>query len=126
MPFIRIASLPFEQPVDIASVVRAVNRDLAAATQIELTHLHTTWEFIPAGHYAKGDASPDTQPELNHPLIVELITPDFTDATTLTTMLETIAGSIAAHASFPRENIFIHHRGARSGHVFDDGRVVSW
>ena len=36
MPFIRIASLPFEQPVDIAAVVRAVNRDLAAATRIDL------------------------------------------------------------------------------------------
>jgi len=126
MPFIRIASLPFEQPVDIAAVVRAVNRDLAAATRIDLNHLHTTWQFIPAGCYAKGDASPDTQPELNHPLIVELLTPDFTEAATVSTLLETLAASIASHASFPRENIFIHHHSARSGDVFDDGRIVTW
>jgi len=126
MPFIRIESLPFEQPLDLPDVVRALNRDLSEATGIELTHLHTRWQILPGGGYAKGDSSPDYQPELRHPLIVELLTPDNFEQDTVTCMLETIADALSRHAAFPRQNIFIYHQSAPSGSVFDDGKVATW
>ena len=126
MPFIRIESLPFEQAFEVPDIVRAINRELAAVTAIDLDHLHTCWSFVPRGCYAKGDSSPEYQPELNHPLIVDLLAPDFIDDAIIKLMFETIADSISRHASFPRQNIFINHRIARSGRVFDDGSVVDW
>jgi len=126
MPFIRIESLPFEQPLDLPEVVRALNRDLSDASGIELNHLHSRWQILPAACYAKGDASPEHQPELKHPLIVELLTPDNLDMDLVARMLETIAYSISRHASFPKNNIFIYHRNVSPGAVFDDGRLASW
>jgi len=126
MPFIRIESLPFEQPVDLPSIVRAVNRDISETCAIELEHLHTLWTILPGGCYAKGDSSPDFQPELRHPLMVELLTPDNYEDATITTMLETIATSIARHANFPQQNIFIHHTTAAPGKVYDDGKLATW
>jgi len=126
MPFILIKSLPLKNPVDISAVLRGINRDFSKKTGIALMHLHSTWEFYPPGHYAKGDTTPEHQPEARHPIIVDLLTPDFNDAETIRLMLQTIAESIAACLPFPINNIFINHRQAHSGMVFDDGKVVEW
>ncbi|PLY04056.1 MAG: hypothetical protein C0624_06190 [Desulfuromonas sp.] len=126
MPFIRIESLPFAQPLDLAEVIRAINRELAEATGIPLNHLHTGWQYLPKGCYAKGDTTPQYQPELGHPLIVELLTPDNLETAVITKMFESVAETISRYASFPRQNIFIYHRVAHSGAVFDDGRVATW
>ena len=126
MPFIRIESLPFEQPIDLPSIVRGINRDVSESCALELEHLHTCWSTIPSGCYAKGDSSPDYQPELKHPVIVELLTPEDFQDEKITTILETIAASISRHACFPQQNIFIHHVTATSGRVYDDGKIATW
>jgi hypothetical protein len=126
MPFIHIKSLPLSSPGDITEVLRGITRDFAEKTGIGLMHLHATWEFYPPGHYAKGDTAPAQQPEARHPIIVDLLTPDFNDAETIRLMLKTIAESIATRLPFPIDNIFINHRRAHSGMVFDDGKIVEW
>lgn len=126
MPFINIKSLPFQQTRDIPRVIEAVARDFSENTGTELLHIHTTWEFFSPGYYAKGDKAPEYQPDSRHPLIVDLLTPDFNDIDSIAVMLETLAESISNHATFPKNNIFINHRQAQSAMVFDDGKIVQW
>ncbi len=126
MPFIHIKSLPFQQPRDVPGLIKGIAQDFAHKTSIELTHVHTTWEFFLPGHYAKGDNVPMCQPEVRHPLLVDLLTPDFNGAEIIAVMLEAIADSIWQRAAFPKDNIFINHRHAHSAMVFDDGKIVHW
>lgn len=62
-----------------------------------------------------GVLSPETQPEARHPIIVDLLTPDFNDAETVRLMLGKVAESIATRLPFPIDNIFINHRQAHAG-----------
>ncbi len=54
------------------------------------------------------------------------LAPDFSDTKTIEAMLASLATSLADHAGVPIDKIFINHRQAKSGMVFDDGRVVYW
>ena len=126
MPFIHIKSLPLGKSLDIPRIIEGISTDFSKKMGIELYHVHTTWEFFLPGHYAKGDIAPAHQPQERHPLIVDLLTPDFNDATIIGMMLKTIAGSISERVGFPTSNIFINHRQAHSSMVFDDANVVQW
>lgn len=125
MPFIHIKSLPFDPPLDIPPLIAAIGRDFAQGTGVPLNHVHTTWEYFLPGHFAKGEDTPATQRE-PHSVLVNLLTPDFNDATTVRAMLVTLADSIAKRSGHPRHKIFINHRAAHSSMVFDDGEVVEW
>lgn len=126
MPFIHIKSLPFEKPLDIPAVITAISRDFAEQNNIALKHVHVTWEYFEPGHFAKGDSAPDLQPEGPHSVLVDLLTPDFNSRDAIGAMLRTLAQSISGRAIIPRHKIFINHRQAFSGMVFDDGDVVAW
>ncbi|MFQ5589174.1 MAG: hypothetical protein ACE5F7_10075 [Nitrospiria bacterium] len=126
MPFIHIKSLPFKKSLDVSDILLGITRDFAEHTGVKANHIHTTWEFFSPGHYAKGRQAPEDQREAHHPVIVDLLTPDFNDMTVIALMLETIAESLSKRADFPKNNIFINHRQARSGMVFDDGEIVRW
>jgi hypothetical protein len=41
-------------------------------------------------------------------------------------ILRVVASSISTRANVPIKNIFINHRYARSGMVFDAGEIVKW
>lgn len=114
MPFIHIKSLPLRESLDVPHIIKGITQDFAEKTNIDLLHVHTTWEFYKPGYYAKGGKTANFQPDTNYPIIVDLLTPDFNDATSITLMLETIAQSIATRAEFPKNNIFINHRQAHS------------
>ena len=126
MPFIHINSLPLEKSIDFPRIIEGISIDFSKKVGIELYHVHTTWEFFLPGHYAKGDVAPGCQPQKRHPLIVDLLTPDFNDNTVIAVMLTTIADSISERVGFPKNNIFINHRQAHSSMVFDDGNIVQW
>jgi len=126
MPFIHIKSLPFNEPIDVSSVIKNIASDFSSKTGIEMSHIHTTWEFFQPGHYAKSNKVSRKQPTQNFPIMVDLLTPDFNNASQNVLMLETIAESISKHIQFPKNNIFINHRQAHSGNVFDDGGIVHW
>lgn len=126
MPFIHIKSLPFQKDIDTSEVIIRIGKDFARHNQIPLEHVHTTWEFFKPGHFAKGDLTPEFQPQEPHSLIVDLMTPDFNDSQTIRQMLLSLADSIARHARVPKSKIFINHRQAHSGMVYDDGKIVSW
>jgi hypothetical protein len=126
LPFIHIKSLPFESLIDIPSVIIEINKDFAETNNIPLEHVHTIWELFEPGHFAKGDIAPKYQPPTSHSVLVDLLTPDFNSMETVKTMLRTLAKSISIRAKIPIRKIFINHRQAFSGMVFDDGDIVEW
>ena len=126
MPFIHIKSLPFTKSVDVGAVLEGLSRDFAKETGIELKHVHATWQFLKPGHYAVAGKARGRQPKSSHPLLVDLLSPDFNDASASETMLACVASSLAKRTGIPRDNIFIDHRQARSGMVFDAGSVEHW
>ena len=126
MPFIHIKSLPIEQPLDVPAAIAGIASDFAAANDIPQAHVHVTWAYFQPGHFAKGDRTPDFQPEGPHSVLVDLLTPDFNSGDTIETMLQTLAASIATRTPTAINKIFINHRPAHSGMVFDDGEVVRW
>ncbi len=126
MPFIHIRSLPFEEGLDIPGILTGIARDFAGKTKIAARHVHVTWAYLEPGHYARGDQAPPRQPPSAHPLIVDLLVPDFNDDEIIALMLKTLADSISHRAPCAKNNIFINLRRARSGCVFDEGRIESW
>jgi hypothetical protein len=108
------------------TVVEGLTRDFAEGAGIDLEHVTATWEFLPPGHYAVGGKAQAHQIQTSHPILVDLLSPDFNDAALVEKMLHTVAVSISKRARIPVSNIFISHRYARSGMVFDAGEVVRW
>ena len=66
------------------------------------------------------------QPGNSHPVLVDLLSPDFNSPEQIENMLRVVAASIAKRAQVSLNNIFINHRRAHSGMVFDAGEVVRW
>ncbi len=126
MPVIQIKSLPFETAPDMDKVVQAISQDFAQACGIALEHISVLWEFIPAHHYAVAGKTCEYQPPDSHPLIIDLLIPDFNEAQRAELMLNSLAQSVSHHAKVPLDNMFINLRLARSAAVFDDGKVVRW
>lgn len=126
MPFIHVRSLPFEPAVDIADVVAKVSRDFADRTGVSLDHVTTTWILLAPGHYAAGGRTARLQPPDSHPVLVDLLTPDFHDAAAVERMLRVVVDSIADRVGVRQDNIFVCHRRASSGGVLDGGEVVRW
>lgn len=126
MPFIHIKSLPFDQSLDAPTVIEGLARDFASATGIALEHVTVTWDYLPSGHYAVAGKTAAYQPRDSHPFLVDLLTPDFNSPEIIEKMLTVVAQSIARHTNMPIHNIFIYHRQARSGSVFDAGEIVRW
>lgn len=126
MPFIHIKSLPFDPPLKVSAVIEGLTKDFAQGTGIGLEHVTATWEFLLPGHYAVAGKAAATQPSTSHPLLVDLLSPDFNSPAQVEKMLRVTASSLAKRARVPIENIFIHHRPARSGMVFDAGEIERW
>lgn len=126
MPFIHIRSLPFEEPLDVAAVIEGLTEDFANSTGIALKHVTATWEFLPACHYAAGGKAVMYQPQDSHPVLVDLLSPDFNSPKEVETMLAAVAASISKRAKLPMRNIFISHRQAHAGTIFDAGEIVQW
>ena len=126
MPFIHVRSLPLAGSFDAGDAVRAITRDFAVGARIEARHLTVTWELIEPEHYAHAGHTAAGQPAGSHPVLVELVAPDLHDDESVERMLVAAADAVARQAGVPRENVFVEHRAARSGHVFDGGEIVRW
>jgi len=126
MPFIFVKSLPFDGSFDASAVVEAVTMDFAEGTGTAPEHVTVIWELLPKGHYAVAGQAMEHQPQSSHPLLVEILAPDFNSADEIEKMLSTAASSISKRARVPIANIFINHRSAHAGMVFDAGEIVRW
>ena len=126
MPFIHVKSLPFEEPFSVSTVVEGITKDFARDTGIGLEHVTATWEFLPSGHYAVAGKAAQHQPQSSHPISVDLLAPDFNSPGDVERMLASAASSISRRAKIPISNVFINHRQAHSGAVFDAGEIGHW
>lgn len=126
MPFIHIKSLPFKTPFAIKDIIENITKDFSEETGIELEHITVTWEYFIENHYAVSGKTASHQPKTSHPILVDLLAPDFNPPANIERMLQTIAKSIFERANIPINNIFINYRKAHSGLVFDGGEVVQW
>lgn len=126
MPFIHIKSLPFKKPLKLHAVLEGVTKDFSKGTGIELEHVTATWEFFPPDQYAVAGSSARRQPSHSHPVLVDLLAPDFNSPTRVKKMLKIVAASISTRTNVPMANIFINARRAHAGMVFDKGQIVVW
>ena len=126
MPFIHVKSLPFNSHFDTSAALEGITRDFAKETGIGLEHVTATWEFLAPGHYAVAGRASSRQPRGSHPVLVELLAPDFNPGAKIEKMLAAVASSIAKRARIPVTNIFVNFRRARSRRVFDAGAIVRW
>src|SRR5688572_10068041 len=126
MPFIHIKSLPLDRRLDMAKVVADISKDFADAVAVKLKHVTATWEYFTPDHYASAGAPAKRQPRTTHPVLVDLLVPDFNAPSRVEKLLRTVARSVAKRAKVPEKNIFINLRQAHSGMVFDAGNVVHW
>mgnify|MGYP000197401164 CR=1 FL=1 len=126
MPFIHVKSLPFEQTIEMSTLVQGLTKDFAKDTGIGLEHVTATWELLAPGHYAVAGKTFAKQPATSHPVLVDLLSPDFNSPEEIENMLRVIAARISKRALIPLNNIFINHRQAHSARVFDAGEIVRW
>ena len=126
MPFIHVRSLPFDRLFDAATALEGITRDFAKETGMELEHVTATWEFLAPGHYAVAGKASSRQPRGSHPVLVDLLAPDFSSQAAIEKMLAAVAASISKRAQVPVTNIFVNFRQARPGMVFDAGEIVRW
>ena len=126
MPLIHVKSLPFDQPFDVSSVVEGLTTDFAKELGIALEHVTATWEFLLPGHYAVAGKAVPHQPKDTHPILVEVLAPDFHSAQDVEKMLTIVASSLPQRAGVHLSNIFVIYRPAYSGRILDAGEVVRW
>lgn len=126
MPFVHIKSLPFKPVFEVDKVVEAISKDFAKGTELELEYVSVSWAFFPVGGYAVEGIAKAYQPKESHPLLVDILSPDFNPQAQVERMCRVVAESIEKHTGIPHYNIFINHRQAHSGMVFDAGEMVWW
>lgn len=126
MPLIHVTSLPFPQPLDTSTVLAELTERFAAEAGIDPEHVTATWTYFQPGHYAVAGRTPPAQSPDSHPLLVDLLVPDFTTASRVEALLPIVANALADLTELSTENIFINCRKAVSGRVWDDGGIARW
>lgn len=126
MPVIFIKSLPFQQERNISSIIEGVSKDVSDKAGVDIKHFTVTWEYLKPGHYAVSGQSKEYQPMNLHPVLVDVLAPDFNSCGNKDTILNSIATSLSSRADIPKDNIFISYNQANSGMVYDSGEVVRW
>ncbi|MDT8405055.1 hypothetical protein [Sulfuriflexus sp.] len=111
---------------DASAVIEGLSKDFSNATGIGIEHITATWEVLPSGHYAVGGKTALQQPPTSHPVLVDLLAPDFNADESIEKMLRAVSSNISKRADVPINNIFINCRKAHSGMVFDAGEIVHW
>ncbi|PSW05135.1 hypothetical protein [Photobacterium lipolyticum] len=126
MPLIRVKSLPFDHDVDVSQVVCSLSQAMSDANDIEPHHIMITWEYLSPDHYSHGGKVTQSQPINTHPVLIDLVAPNFNTEDQIMAMLELIANTLAELVPIAKNNIFINYTPAYSDGVYDEGHVVEW
>jgi len=110
----------------MGKVVEHIARSFSDSNDIDLKYVTVTWNFLPSNHYAYGGHTVEFQTRDTHPLLVDLLIPDFHPDERSAELMKSLAEIIASTTAIPRTNIFITTQRARSGMVYDQGRIVQW
>jgi phenylpyruvate tautomerase PptA (4-oxalocrotonate tautomerase family) len=123
MPIVRIKALP-QADVDITAVVTAVAVELAEVLGEAPEGTWATWETIASGHYAEGQVAPTIQPSATHPPLVSVLAFEGRPAELIEHMLMCVADVLVRELRLEPGNVFVTYDEARSGRVYDGGRIV--
>jgi phenylpyruvate tautomerase PptA (4-oxalocrotonate tautomerase family) len=126
MPFAHVRSLPVPPPFDAAVAVRTISAELAHAAAVAERHVTVTWQTLAPGHYASGGETAAEQPRASHPVLIDVLAPDFYTEERIEAMLSAVAAAVSRAAGVAADNVFVDFRPARSGHVLDGGDAVRW
>lgn len=124
IPVLRIRALPQPEGVDVAAVLGRVSLALADLLGEPPAGTWATWETIEAGRYAEGDDAPVEQPRSTHPPIVSLLAFEGRAPELVEGMLVCVAETLARELELELGNVFVTYDEARSGRLYDGGRVV--
>jgi hypothetical protein len=84
----------------------------------------STWETIDSGRYAEGELAPAEQPRATHPPLVSLLAFEGRSPEHVERMLVCVAETLARELDLDPGNVFVIYEEARSGRLYDGGRVV--
>lgn len=126
MPIISITSLPFSPAIDTKQALTQLSVGFAQQFSIDIAHISASWGYFEPHHYVVAGKSIEHQAIDSHPIMVALVTPDFTNSEDIQNMMAFIASELSSFTGVNKTNIFIEYRSAKSGWVFDQGKVVSW
>lgn len=126
MPFINIKSLPQIGSSVQQSVMKQLSSRFAQEMDMHEKNITITWEVLKPDSYLNNGQFAAGQPQDSHPVMVDLLIPDFNSQSRIEKMMECIAELLAVALSIPVGNVFIHCRLAASGMVLDKGEIVKW
>ncbi len=112
--------------LDLGLAVRGLTSAVADATELDPKHISVLWHTLAADTYAYQGSLADTQPAQSHPVLVDLVAPDFHRPHQIHLMMKTLAREVAGLAGVSHDNVLVVHYPVSSGHVFDQGRLLNW
>jgi hypothetical protein len=98
----------------------------ARSTEIPIKHVSAAWQLLPCGHYAYAGQSAQYQPLNSHPVLVEIMLPDLYALDRVERIIYATVDAVYSVSGMPKTNIFVQVNRARSGAVFDEGRIIHW
>lgn len=107
MPFSHVRSLSPGGRFESGEAVRAVSHDFAAAAGTDEQHVTVTWQILEPGHYSHAGQTAAEQPEDSHPVLVELLAPEFHPPQHVEEMLEATADAVARASGVDAANVFV-------------------
>lgn len=126
MPFINIKSLPQPGNPDLKPVMQQLSGRFARDMDIHEKNVTVTWEILAPERYLNNGRFAPEQTQDSHPVIVELLVPDFNSQPRIEKMMECIVELLSVALSIPVGNVFVNCRTAMSGMVLDKGEIVKW
>jgi hypothetical protein len=126
MPFIHIRSLPQPGNPDLKSVMLQLSNRFSREMDVQEKSVAITWEVLSPECYLNVGRFVQEQPQDSHPVIVELLVPDFNSQPRIEKMMECIVELLAVALVIPVGNVFVNCRLALSGTVLDNGEIVKW
>lgn len=126
MPLIQIKSLPFESEKNIGKILKEISEEFSDHMQISEKQVIVTWNYINADQYSYQGKLAENTEKSTHPILVDLIAPDFNSVERIQEMMMCISKSIEKYSDIPESRIFILYRAAQSGFVLDEGNIVEW
>jgi hypothetical protein len=126
MPFIHIRSLPQPAKPDLQSVMKQLSSRFAGEMDMHEDNICITWEVLSPDRYLNNGVFTPAQPQNSHPVMVDLLVPDFNSQSRIEKMMGCIVELLAVVLAIPIGNVFINCRLALSGMVLDNGEIVKW
>jgi phenylpyruvate tautomerase PptA (4-oxalocrotonate tautomerase family) len=124
VPVVEINALPPQTGIDVARVLAAVTRDLAAVLGEEPRGTWATWQPLEPGRYVEGDVAADRQPAATHPPLVRVTGFEGRPPELVARMLTTVAETLARELGLEPGNVFVRYEEARAGRLYTGGSIA--